>query len=81
MKGQAGLILAKSQHPAGSLRLCITDIGSEISNQDFFLPKLSFRTASLLCKLCGAAVAAETPLVPTSVMPHRDSECGATEGG
>lgn len=51
MRDRTGLFLAKSQWPGVSLRLCVTDIGSEISNRLFILPKLSFATASPLCKL------------------------------
>lgn len=43
MRERTGLFLAKSQWPGVSLRLCVTDIGSEISNWVFILPKLFFR--------------------------------------
>ena len=75
MRERTGLFLAKSQWPGVSLRLCVTDIGSEISNWVFILPKLSFATASPLCKLRRAA-AAEVPSVPISATPCRDSERG-----
>lgn len=46
---QTGLFLAKSQWPGVSLRLSVIDIGSEISNWAFILPKLSFAITSPLC--------------------------------
>lgn len=61
MRERTGLFLAKSQWPGVSLRLCVTDIGSEISNWVFILSQTVFRNSSpalqiVLSSCCGGTL-------------------------